>query len=87
MPSIINVNTLFVLLRYLEKDKRGMTALILACSKGKEQVALLLIEKGANIHIQSRDRRNALQHAKIRGLEKVMKALKSKGASLPKDLR
>ena len=75
---------IFSYLKSIDKEKKGMTALILACFKGKEQVALLLIEKGANIHIQSRDRRNALQHAKIRGLDKVMKVLKSKGAFLPK---
>ena len=47
----------------------------------------MYIFPGANIHIQSKDRRNALQHAKIRGMETVMKKLKSKGATLPKDLR
>ena len=88
LSGVINcLICIFSYLKSIDKEKKGMTALILACFKGKEQVALLLIEKGANIHIQSRDKRNALQHAKIRGLDKVMKVLKSKGAFLPKDLR
>eukprot|EP01063_Lacrimia_lanifica_P013440 TRINITY_DN2007_c0_g1_i2.p3 TRINITY_DN2007_c0_g1~~TRINITY_DN2007_c0_g1_i2.p3 ORF type:complete len:173 (+),score=24.98 TRINITY_DN2007_c0_g1_i2:205-723(+) len=58
------------------------TALTLACSEGLEQVARLLIDKGAALDVQGESNDTALIWACSKGLEEVARLLIAKGAAL-----
>lgn len=68
-----------------ELDNHGQTALMLAISGHRVEVASALIKKSKNVNKQSKHGGTALQWAAIRGYEDLVSALIEKGADL--DLR
>ena len=66
-----------------EVDKYGRTPLILASEKGSIDIAMLLINKKANINVQElRYGKTALISASMQGNEKLLKALLVGGANI-----
>jgi ankyrin repeat protein/transglutaminase-like putative cysteine protease len=58
------------------------TALIYACLKGHSEIALYLIERGADVKRINKQGKSALLYASQYGLEKVVKRLLEKGAPM-----
>ncbi len=62
-------------------DKKGVTALILAASKGNLELVQLMVDNGANINIKDNAGQTANSYAIQSGKNKVTKYLSSKGAT------
>ncbi|MDD9901153.1 MAG: ankyrin repeat domain-containing protein [Alphaproteobacteria bacterium] len=66
----------------LVEESTGRTALTLAAEKGHANIALALLEKGADINAQDRDGWTALAHAAKEGQTKMLQTLIEKGANI-----
>ena len=64
------------------RDHYGQTALMLAVLHGREEVASLLLEKGADLNVTAKYRLSALMLAVIRGHEAIARQLVDAGANL-----
>ena len=64
------------------RDGEGMTALLWAARRGHEAIVRLLLEKGANIEVNSRFDGTALVQAAGYGHEAIVRLLLEKGANL-----
>src|SRR3990167_527415 len=64
------------------KNNYGSTALIIATEKGHTDIALLLIEKGADLNIKNRDGDTALIIATEKGHTDIAHLLIEKGANV-----
>jgi TonB family protein len=62
------------------KDENGLTALIIAIINGNLDFVRLLVEKKANINLQSKDNKNPLLYAALYGHKDILDFLIQKGA-------
>ena len=64
------------------KDEQGKTALHYACQKGQFEIVKNLINRGADINIQTISKKTPLHLATERGSQEIVNFLLSKGASV-----
>ena len=60
----------------------GCTPIIVAVRAGYKEVALVLLEKGADVHAKDRDRRTALHWACVKNLKEMVELLIGRGSQV-----